>query len=105
MNEDQVVDTPVVPSLPHATPKEAKVKKAAPKPKVAKKAVKPAKPAKKKVKADLVKDNKVLFTFRVADTTLVDLNAIAAKREVTPAALIRMALATFINDAKRRGRV
>lgn len=90
-----------------------KVHKAKPVPKAkpapAKKAVKVAPKAKPKAPKSVVKrvggDNKILFTFRIADTMLADINALAAVHSMTPAALIRGALNAFLDqNGPKRGR-
>ena len=100
-----------------AAVEKAKAKaKPAPKAKAAPKA-KPAPKAKAKAKAkaapkapkSLVRrvggDNKILFTFRVADTMLEDITALATMHSMTPAALIRGALNAFLEqNGPKRGR-
>ena len=94
-----------------AKAKPAPKAKAAPKAKPAPKAK--AKPAKAKAAPKAPKslvrrvggDNKILFTFRIADTMLGEINALATKHSMTPAALIRGALNAFLEqNGLKRGR-
>jgi hypothetical protein len=49
--------------------------------------------------------DKVLFTFRVEPQTIKDLEMIAKKRNTTPAAIIRTAMASYVKSTKKLGRV
>lgn len=109
----KLLKAPAKKAEPKAKVPAKKVHKAKPVPKAkpapAKKAVKVAPKAAPKAPKSVVKrvggDNKILFTFRIADTMLADINALAAKHSMTPAALIRGALNAFLEqNGPKRGR-